>query len=412
MRPDPHQIRRPGAMHNGSARPARRGRIAAWVLGLAIAPGVLPLAAAAQAVPPPTAADTAAVLLDAARAFEEEGREGAAEALYERLTERYPDTPAGAAARERLGRLAVAADREGRIELQVWGTLYGIWLGVAVPTAFGASGTEAYGAGLLLGAPSGLLAARALTRARPFGEGQARAVTWGGTWGTWQGFGWAEVLDLGDDQTCTEDGFCYPTDDDTEETFAAMIAGGLVGAGVGALLARGPVPPGLASGAHHGSLWGSWLGVATGILADQEDDRLLATTLLAGNVGLVGGALLADRYRLGSGRIRLLSVGGLVGGLAGAGLDLLLRPDSEDVAVAIPLVLSAGGLAVAAWLTRDLAPDAGGGGDPAGALLLRDGGRWSAGPPVPRPVLRQVRDRTGREHTAPGLGLTLLRARF
>ena len=211
-----------------------------------------------------------------------------------------------------------------------------------------------------------------------------------------------------------EDGVCDPVGDRTEERFAAMIAGGLVGAAAGALLARGPVAPGVASGAHHGSLWGSWLGVATGLLADQEDDRLLASTLLAGNVGLVGGALLADRYRLGSGRIRLLSVGGLVGGLAGVGLDLLLQPDDEDLAVAIPLALSAGGAATAAWLTRGMPAGAPreDGGDVLGAFLRHDGGRWSAGVPWPRPVLKTVRERTGREIAVPGLGITLVAARF
>ena len=68
------------------------------------------------------------------------------------------------------------------MELQVFGTLYGSWLGIAVPAAFGAEGPEAYGAGLLIGGPGGLVGSRAMQRARPMSEGQARAISWGGIW--------------------------------------------------------------------------------------------------------------------------------------------------------------------------------------------------------------------------------------
>jgi hypothetical protein len=84
----------------------------------------------------------------------------------------------------------------------VFATLYGLWLGVAVPTALGADDGEAYGAGLLVGGPLGLFSARAVTRSRSLTEGQVRAISWGGIWGTWQGFGVAEVLDIGEDVIC------------------------------------------------------------------------------------------------------------------------------------------------------------------------------------------------------------------
>src|SRR5690606_24115081 len=159
-----------------------------------------------------------------------EGRAEVAGALYALILERWAGTPAGTAARARLaeapgGRVGPAS----RTELHVWGTLYGIWLGVAVPAALGADAPEAYGAGLLLGAPAGLLLARSILRARPLGEGQVRAITWGGTWGTWQGFGWAEVLDAGRETIC-DGGFCYETGEGSEERFVSMIAGGLAGA--------------------------------------------------------------------------------------------------------------------------------------------------------------------------------------
>ena len=140
-------------------------------------------------------ADSAAVLLQAADGFAREGRWEIAEAIYERITERFGGTPAAATARERLS--APAEDRPqrtSRVELQVFGTTYGAWLGVAVPLALDADDPEAFGAGLLLGAPAGLLLSRAYMNANPVSEGQARAISWGGVWGTWQGFGWAEGI--------------------------------------------------------------------------------------------------------------------------------------------------------------------------------------------------------------------------
>ncbi|MDX1492899.1 MAG: hypothetical protein R3253_02405, partial [Longimicrobiales bacterium] len=165
-------------------------------------------------------ADSAAVLLQAADAFAQEGRWEIAEAIYERIVERYGGTPAATQARARMSAPeSERPQRPSRVELQVFGATYGAWLGLAVPIALGSDAPEAYGAGLLVGAPLGIFGARAYMRANPVSEGQARAISWGGTWGTWQGFGWAEVLDVGEGQFCDEFG-CYPTDDNGEELVA------------------------------------------------------------------------------------------------------------------------------------------------------------------------------------------------
>ena len=153
------------------------------VLGLLSLPcslAVAPSQASAQL----SAADSAAVLLEAATRFEQEGRWEIAEAIYVHITEWYGGTPA---AQEAASRLAAEPEerieRLSRVELQVFGTLYGLWLGVAVPIAFGAEDAEAFGAGLLLGGPIGLFGSRAYLRANPLSEGQARAISWGGVWG-------------------------------------------------------------------------------------------------------------------------------------------------------------------------------------------------------------------------------------
>jgi hypothetical protein len=371
-----------------------------------------------------TAADSADVLLRTAQSFQDRGRWEIAEALYLHILERWGEAPAAGEARARLSAPQdERSNRAGRVELQVWSTMYGLWLGAALPAALGSNDEEAYGVGLLVGGPAGVLAARRITTSRSLSDGQTRSITWGGTWGTWQGFGWARLLDLGEGLTCDGD-FCYETDDSVEETFAAMIVGGAAGIATGALLARRPIRLGTASGAHYGSLWGTWLGFGTGVLADADEESLLAAALIGGNTGLIAGGLLAGRHDMSRNRIRLVSLGGLLGGLGGAGLDLIVQPDDERVAMAIPLAASLAGLAVAAHVTRDYdrAPFETGNDDApsgfldrlesGGALVQGRQGSWTLAAPLPRPVLLPVDDRTGRTRWRAGLSIRLLHAVF
>jgi hypothetical protein len=367
-----------------------------------------------------TRADTAAVLLRAAMDFQAEGRREVAEALLRYASERFGDTPAGAEALQALQALRAsplhATSQSSRVELQVWSTLYGLWLGVAVPGALGASGSEPYGLGLLLGGPGGFLAGRALANSRPMSEGQVRAITFGGTWGTWQGFGWARVLDIGEREVCNA-GFCYTEDAGSRTVFSSLVVGGLAGIATGSLLSRRPITPGTATTVNFGALWGTWFGVAGSVLADLEGDAFLATTLLGGNAGLLATAFLAPQWDLTRDRARLISIAGVIGGLAGGGLDLLIQPDNEKVAIGIPLATSIAGLAVGTVLTRDrpseedlfrhsAAPGAG-----ESSLLHYADGRLGLGVPAPVPVLIPVEGPRGAGWR-PGLGMTLFQAVF
>lgn len=364
-------------------------------------------------------ADSAAVLLDAASRFTEQGQADVAQAIYRLIVQRFPGTPAAQAAAQRLTVVrAEGTAGSGRVELQVWSTLYGLWLGIAVPGALGADDPEPYGVGLLAGGPAGFMAGKLLAGSREITEGQARAITLGGSWGTWQGFGWAEVLDLGVDEVCRDDGFgeyCYDEGGSSEERFAAMIVGGLGGIAAGYALSHRPISPGVATAANFGALWGSWLGFGMGFLADLEDDALLAATLMGGNAGLLTTAVMAPKWNPSRSRARLVSIYGVIGGLAGLGLDLLTQPDDEKVAVGIPLAGSIVGLALGVTATRNYDTlDVGGGGDgaaPGGALLSLDRGSWSMGAPLPMPrVLEMDGPRGPVRKTA--LGFTLFNARF
>lgn len=362
-----------------------------------------------------TARDSAAVLLGTAERFAREGRADVAEALYRYVADHFNGTPAAEEASARLVVLpppGASVRGSGRVELQVWSTLYGLWLGVAIPGALGVDGPEPYGIGLLLGGPAGYLAGKSIARSRAITEGQARAITLGGTWGTWQGFGWTDVFDIGEGFTCDLD---QCTDDGaTEERFAGMIVGGLAGIGVGTLLSRRDISAGAAATVNFGALWGTWFGVAGGYLMDLEGDNLLAATLVGGDAGLVGAALMAPRWRMSRSHARLVSIYGVMGGLAGLGVDLIVQPDNDKTAMAVPLVGSVVGLLVGAAVTRDYdGPDTPGPVEhlPGSGLLRVRGGRVGLGLPLPTPrrlILEGARRRGG--HTA--LGLTILEMRF
>lgn len=383
---------------------------------LALAAG-LALAASAPALDAQvlTRADSASVLLRAAVDFERSGDDHSAEALYRYVAERFAGTPAAEEANAWLR--GPAAGRPGglsRVELPVFGTLYGLWLGVAVPAAFGADSEEAYGAGLLIGGPAGLFTARAAQRSRGYSEGQVRAISWGGTFGTWQGFGWTEALGIGTEELCDVD-FCYE-EDNGEEILAGMILGGLAGITTGAIIARGPVGSGTSSAAQGGSIWGTIYGAAIAELVDDDGggDGVLVTSLIAGNVGLIGGAALARKYDLTRPRIRMINLGAIVGGLGGLGIDLLVSAE-DDTALAIPLVTSIGGLIIAAAATGDGdrdGSDAGPAQDFGTSLLDWRDGRLSLRPPLPTPTLLPMDDLNGRTQMRPGLRLEVFRARF
>lgn len=359
-------------------------------------------------------ADSAAVLLDAAQRFEQDRRADVASALYTLILQRYGDTPAAALVRQRSRDGRVVLDRSGRTELLVWGTTYGMWLGVAVPLMFDADSPEAYGVGLLAGGPAGFLAARAYTRSREVSAGQARAITWGGTYGTWHGVALMAALDLGKTTECVPDIGCYTYHDDDQELIAGAVVGGLAGIATGAVLARKPIGAGTAATVSLGSLWGTGYGAALAYLAGVEDDGLLWAAMAGGDAALVATALGQKRWQLSESRARLISIAGLAGGLAGVGIDLITRVDDDKVAVLLPTLGATAGLLFGVIATRSdtqLAPGDGGGPGPDapgnGALLhLRDGSLEVGAPSLSPRVLRD-----GNRRVA-GVYLPVFSARF
>ena len=237
-----------------------------------------------------TRADSAAILLEATRRLELEGEGVAAQELMDLIVRHFPGTPAAAEAELVLtASRSQNLERSGRASLIAFSTLYGGWLGVAVPAAFGANEPEPFGAGLLIGAPLGFFASKAIVDRYPMSSGQATLTGFGARWGTWQGIGWREVLGIGEDSD--------------EAPFTAGIVGGLAGLVTGGLLAQKLNPShGAATMVELGSLWGVWYGLAGAVVADvQEDNAALTWALMGSNVGLVASALAARSWEMPAG---------------------------------------------------------------------------------------------------------------
>jgi len=382
------------------------------VLSLALLSSASPLTA--QAYPP---ADSANVLLDAAESFESDGDWDVAEALYRFIAEHFDTTPAAIQARSHFDSLTrFGIGGSGSVELRVWAATYGLWLGVAVPAWLGADQPEPYGAGLLVGGPAGYFGGKALAESFDVTEGQARAITFGGTWGTWQGFGWAEVLELGGQEYCF-DGRCFKSEASTEARFGAMVVGGLTGIAAGSLLSRNPISRGVASTVNYGALWGTWFGWATSILLEfDDDDQPLTAALIGGNAGLLTTALLAPGWNISRNRARLVSIAGVIGGLGGLGLDLLLQPTDDKALVGIPLATSLIGLGIGIVTTRgadlELARADRSVSSVSGALFKLDNGRFGVGFPTPTPTFIRVDRPSGGTALKPAASFTLFAARF
>ena len=289
-------------------------------------------------------------------------------------------------------------DRSGRVQLFVGETLNGLWLGVAIPAMFGANSAAPYGLGLLLGAPSGILFAKAVNDARPVSTGQARAILWGGEWGWWQGLGWASAL----------------TSDLSGRGFFASTVGGMVGGTlVGLAVSAHPISAGDASLVTHSSAWGTWISAAAGALANVDGDAELELTLIGGDAALLAGALATKHVEMSAGRVWLVTAAGIAGGFAGLGIDLLVQPSGRGW-IAVPLGTSIAGLVTGFQLTRHFDDGRLAAADastmPGGAVLSVREGRLGVNLPMPQPAL-VPRDDHGVRRWVPGVRLTIFEMR-
>ena len=190
------------------------------------------------------------------------------------------------------------------------------------------------------------------------------------------------------------------------------VAGGLTGLGAGLYFARGDVPSGTSSLIFNSALWGTYYGLAAAVLTDTEDDGLLTMMLLGGDAGILAAIPAARAWRPSVSKVRLVSIAGVAGGVAGLGLDLLFNVDDDKAAVAIPTAGATIGLVAGALMFRD-GDDRSEGSDAGfqGSLLsLGDRPRW--GIPMPMPTRIRMDAPGGRTEWRPGVRLMLVNGSF
>ncbi|MBI5869196.1 MAG: hypothetical protein HZB43_13065 [candidate division Zixibacteria bacterium] len=282
--------------------------------------------------------------------FAAAGRYDVSHALVSDLLSEYPGTPVAndaATVQADITRLSQTRralflpggllDQSGRTDVLVFSGYYGVWAGIAIPVCLNSHSSEVYALGLLTGAPGALLLTSRLTRDAELGRGRASVITLGGHLGTWQGLGWGGVSGW-----------------DERGVVAAGLVGGLVGITGATLWTRDVY---ITEG--HGSLmsssmnWGAWFGLTTAVVAGLEDDNVLRAALIGSDVLVVTAGIAARNVHMSRGRVRLISLMGLVGTVAGFGLDALVNVDDGKVVMAVAGLGSVTGLLLGARITRD-----------------------------------------------------------
>ena len=282
--------------------------------------------------------------------YASEARYDFASALISDLIESYPKTPQAEEA-ERLkpdiSRLLTTRkalifkgsliDQSGRTEVLIFSGYYGLWLGIATPVWLEADSPEAFGLGLLLGGPVTLGIGYELTKDASISEGRATMISLGGHLGTWQGIGWGIVADMDGNQVVGMGELC-----------------GLTGIGAAAYLTtQMDFSEGHAALTSSGLEWGGWFGLVFAMMANHEEDELLTDMLLGSNIAILGTGLATKDVKMSEGRVRLISLGGVIGAVTGFGVDLIARVDESSTGFAIAGAGSLAGLIAATNLTRN-----------------------------------------------------------
>ncbi len=282
-----------------------------------------------------------------------EGDYGEAYDKLDEIIAKYPDTAYAQFAenrKQRLEKLNLPSirrkkiDQSGRIESVVFSTLYSTWLGVGSARLLSSEGAEkpekAVAAGMMIGAPLGLLTSLKLTQNARLTRGQAALINFSGYWGTWQGYGWAILLD---------------EDEDEKTLIGSAMAGGLLGIlTTSALTRRIDLSLGDAGIINYGGLWGTWLSLCAGIVADVEDgDKLLGLVLAGGNLGAAAMASLSPKIEVSLARASLINLNGIVGTIVAGGFLLIMQPDNEESAFAVLMAGGILGLATGVLSTAD-----------------------------------------------------------
>ena len=304
---------------------------------------------------------TSAELSDAAELYETafrlivEGNYGEAYDGLNEVIDRYPDTVYARLAADRKQRLEQLnlpsirrkkIDQSGRVGTVVFSTLYSTWLGIGTARLMDETdNAKSIATGMMIGAPTGLLTSLVATRNAKLTRGQSALINSGGSWGTWQGWGWATLID--------EDG-------DEKSLIRGAMLGGLSSILATSVLTR-RIDPSLGDMGiiNYGALWGTWLSLCAGQVAGvEDDDGLLAWTLIGGNIGAITMASLSPKIDITLARANWINLGGVIGTTVASGIVMIIAESDISTEDAFATLMFGGiaGLIIGIYNTRHSPP--------------------------------------------------------
>ncbi|MEO8704574.1 MAG: hypothetical protein ABI867_31255, partial [Kofleriaceae bacterium] len=285
---------------------------------------------AQPAATPPT--DDVWRAYDAAFTTAAAGDTDAAKAQLLQLQTRWPQHPAslraGAITRTFATRIADpnGPSKVARGELVFWSTIGGVFIGANMCNLVGCATDREYAA-VYMASVGGALGLAVLASHHGVRNGEAQLYNSSQTWGGWNGIMLANETN----------------DDENKAAIALASQGvGLLG-GIGLWQTWRPTQGDVAL-TNSVFLWTTMLTV-WGHLAAGEDTLTLRRVVLAGDAGIVAGALISTQVKMSRGRTLLIDLGGILGILAGG--IVAVSTDSERAAGTALFVGTAGGLVLA-----------------------------------------------------------------
>jgi hypothetical protein len=247
----------------------------------------------------------------------------------------------------------VALDGQGHTELAAFGSMYGMANGLMLASVANFGGRARLMAAFT-GCVSGFYLSERWSRSRSVGDGRAELLIFGGMWGLYQGLGWPLAFWARASHKPWSD---MSLVSGMLGGAAGVVTAGLVTTDREFSAAEAAVITSVPSWCTVYSFWAGPLAHDQG--ADMSSNAAVVSTLIVGNLGLIGGALLARHVELSSGDIQRINICGAMG--AATGGFIATFAGAESVSAVIGAVM-AGALAgkLLAWRLWTGSPSADG----------------------------------------------------
>lgn len=302
-------------------------------------PPVEPPPVESPPVPSVPAPDPAWRAYDDAFSTAARGEDDEARAQLLQLQTRWPSHPASARSGSLLRAFEPkpadpnAPSKVARGELVFWSTVGGVFVGFNVCTILGCE-SDRETAGVYIASVGGALGLSVLASQRGVRNGEAQLYNSAQTWGSWNGIALFENAS---------------SDRSRAAVALASQAAGL-GAGVGLWQAWRPTQGDVAL-TNTAFLWTTLMTVWGHIAAGEGDSLTLRRVVIAGDLGILAGALASTQVKMSRGRTLLIDVGGILG-ILGGGL-VAVSTDSEQAVGTALLVGTGAGLVIATVATDE-----------------------------------------------------------